>query len=188
MCSGEPKAFVNRLISKAGKRRQLGMSNTMRLKHLALAAAVLLASAGAAAAATITGDLNLRRGPGTDFGVIETMPAGAHVRVLECGGGWCRVAWRGIEGFASASYIAEGGPVYGYGPAPVYVAPPPVIGLGFGWGGPRWYGGRYGGRWHGGGYRGGYGGGGHGGGGHGGAGHGGAHYSGGHGPYGGGRH
>jgi len=47
------------------------------------------------------------------------------------------VAWRGIEGFANSSYLAGGEPVYAYEPAPVYVAPPPVVSFGFGWG-PRW--------------------------------------------------
>ena len=109
----------------------------MRLKQFALAAGILLVSASTAAAAMVTNPLNLRRGPGTGFGVIATMPPGAHVDVLERGGAWCRVAWRGIEGFASASYLAGGERVYAYEPAPVYVAPPPVVSFGYGWG-PRW--------------------------------------------------
>jgi uncharacterized protein YraI len=121
----------------------------MRLKHFALAAGVLLVSASTATAAIVTNPLNLRRGPGTGFGVITTMPPGARVDVIECGGDWCRVAWRGIEGFASASYLASGG-AYAYAPPPVYVAPPaPVISFGYGWG-PRWngyWGGRSRGHW-----------------------------------------
>ncbi len=112
----------------------------MRMKQFALAAGVLLLSASTVAAATVTNPLNLRRGPGTGFGVIATMPAGSHVDVLECGGGWCRVAWRGIEGFASSGYIAPG-EAFAYAPPPVYYAPPPpVISFGFGWSsGPRWH-------------------------------------------------
>jgi uncharacterized protein YraI len=108
----------------------------MRLKRFALAVGVLLVSASTAAAAVVTNPLNLRRGPGTGYGVIATMPPGARVDVLECGGAWCRVAWRGIEGFASASYLADGG-AYAYEPPPVYVAPPPVVRFGYSWG-PRW--------------------------------------------------
>ena len=112
----------------------------MRFKKIALAAGILLASASTAAAAVVTGDLNLRAGPGAGYGVIDTMPAGSHVRVLDCGANWCRVVWRGIEGFASAGYIADGG-AYAYVPPPVYYAPaPPVVGFGFGWDGPRWRG------------------------------------------------
>jgi uncharacterized protein YraI len=122
----------------------------MRLKLFALAAGILLASASIAAADIVTNPLNLRRGPGAGFGIIATMPPGSHVRVLECGGDWCRVVWHGIEGFASASYLAESGPVYAYEPPPVYVAPPPPI-VSFGWR-PRWAG-HWGGRWgHGGGH------------------------------------
>jgi uncharacterized protein YraI len=112
--------------------------HSMRLKQFALAAGVLLALMSTAAAAIVTNPLNLRRGPGTGFGVITIMPPGARVDVIECGGDWCRVAWRGIEGFASASYLAEDG-AYAYAPPPVYFAPPPVVSFGFGWG-PRWSG------------------------------------------------
>lgn len=104
---------------------------TMNFKSLSLAAGVLLASAGIASAATVTNDLNLRSGPGTRYGVIDTMPAGAYVRVINCGGSWCRVNWHGRVGYASASYLGGGG---AYASAPVYVAPPPVVRFGFGFG------------------------------------------------------
>ncbi len=125
----------------------------MQIRQLALAAGLLLMSAGAAfaAPALVTGDLNLRSGPGTNFGVIGVLPGGATVNVLGCGGGWCRVAWRGARGYgyASSNYLdLGGGPVYA-APPPVYVAPP-VVTFGFGWGGPRWYGGHYRGGYYGG--------------------------------------
>jgi len=135
----------------------------MRLKQFALAAGIVLVSVSTAAAAIVTSPLNLRRGPGTGFGVITAMPPGARVDVLECGGAWCRVAWRGIEGFASASYLAGGGGAYAYAPAPYYAyepapyydyAPGPVVSFGFGFGGGGWRHGWHGGRgghgWHGG--------------------------------------
>jgi uncharacterized protein YraI len=97
-----------------------------------LAVALLLGSAGVASAAVVEGDLNLRSGPGTSYRVIDTMPAGANVAILGCTGSWCRVSFRGIEGYASASYLGGGGPVYAAEP-PVYVAPPPpVFGIGIG--------------------------------------------------------
>ncbi|MBS0246161.1 MAG: SH3 domain-containing protein [Proteobacteria bacterium] len=108
----------------------------MTLKTAALATAVFIASAGIASAATVTNDLNLRSGPGTGYRVVDTMPAGAYVDVIGCGGSWCRVNWRGSVGYASASYLAGGGGAYAA--APVYVAPPPVVSFGFGFGGPRW--------------------------------------------------
>ncbi len=110
----------------------------MRLKTLSLAAVGSLLLAGAASAATITNDLNLRRGPGTRYGVIDTMPAGSYVRVLDCGGSWCRVAWNGTEGYASSNYISGGGPVYAAAPPPVVIGPRYDYGYGWGpgWGGP----------------------------------------------------
>lgn len=113
----------------------------MRFKHLALAAGLLLVSASAALAAPalVTGDVNLRTGPGTNFGVITVLPGGATVNVLGCGGGWCRIAWRDGNGYASSSYLdLGGGPVYA-APPPAYYAPPPVITFGFGFGGPSWH-------------------------------------------------
>jgi uncharacterized protein YraI len=98
-----------------------------------------LAGIGAANAAVVTGDLNLRSGPGTGYRVIGTMPAGSYVDVLGCSGAWCRVEFGGAVGYASASYLGGGG---AYAAAPVY-APPvysapyyagPAIGFGFGFG------------------------------------------------------
>lgn len=80
-------------------------SGTMRLKTLTLATTALLLSAGIASAATVTNDLNLRRAPGTRYGVIDTLPAGADVNVIGCTGNWCRVDWQGEVGYASASYL-----------------------------------------------------------------------------------
>lgn len=111
----------------------------MHLKHLSLAAGLLLASAGAAMAspAVVTNDLNLRSGPGTRYAVVATMPAGATVNVMNCGGAWCRVSWGDAVGFASRSYLGNGGPgpAYVVVPPPVVYAPPPVFAFGFGWGG-----------------------------------------------------
>ena len=90
----------------------------MKFKTLTLAAGALMLSAGIASAATVTNDLNLRSGPGTRYGVIDTMPAGAYVNVIGCGGSWCRVDWHGRVGYASASYL--GGGRGAYAAAPVY--------------------------------------------------------------------
>lgn len=107
----------------------------MQFRHLALAAGILLISAGAASAAPalVTGDLNLRSGPGTNFGVLAVLPGGATVNVVGCADGWCRIAWRGGYGYASSRYLDAGGTVYAAPPPPVY-APPPVFSFGFGFG------------------------------------------------------
>ena len=82
----------------------------MRLKMAGLAGALLLAGAGladGADAATVRSELNLRAGPGTDYGVVAVMPAGAEVDVRDCSGAWCRVAWGRAEGYVHADYLAD---------------------------------------------------------------------------------
>ena len=111
------------------------------------AAAVLLLSVGAAAAAPAISraDLNVRSGPGTGYGVVGVIQAGETVEVGGCQGSWCQVAFGGGSGYASRSYLQMAGapsagvvvqsPVYdpydddyayGYGYAPgvsIYAGP-----------------------------------------------------------------
>mgnify|MGYP000719463751 CR=1 FL=1 len=98
----------------------------------ALALSALLVLAGPALAAFAVQDLNIRTGPGTGFARVGVIPGGQNVQVLGCQGGWCQVNYRGIVGWASGSYLADGGPyrpapppAYGVPPQPGYAAPPP---------------------------------------------------------------
>lgn len=86
---------------------------TARLTAIAAAAmlALLLPAAALAASGYATGSVNLRSGPGTDYRVITTIPAGASVEVYGCDG-WCRVDYRGYRGWASARYISSAPPRY----------------------------------------------------------------------------
>ena len=108
----------------------------------ALAAAALIAvfAAGAAAApATLATNTNLRQGPGTNFGVIMTVPAGSVVDVIRCGGEWCNVMAGGRPGYMVARNLGGGAPVpvVRAAPAPlVVVEPAPVY---YGYYGPRYY-------------------------------------------------
>jgi len=102
------------------------------MKRLLLSGSLLAASSAVAAAApaTVGTDLYLRSGPGTGYGVIETMPAGAEVDATDCAGGWCRVAFDGAEGYAGRAYLdvetavgpMSGPYAYGY-PSYAYDAP-----------------------------------------------------------------
>ena len=114
----------------------------MKFKSAIIGGALLLGSAGVASAAVVEGDLNLRTGPSTSYSIIDTMPAGANVDILSCTGSWCRVAFRGIEGYASASYLGGGGGGAVYAAAPPVVVAPPVVGFSIGFGGWRHHG------WH----------------------------------------
>jgi uncharacterized protein YraI len=77
-----------------------------------LAAATLLGSVGAAAAATrpVASDTNLYYGPGKKWGVIAQIPAQAHVTVINCGPGWkrdwCHVRYGKKKGYVAAATLA----------------------------------------------------------------------------------
>ena len=75
------------------------------------AAAVLLLSAGAAAAAPAVSraDLNVRSGPGTEYGVVGVIQAGETVDVGGCKAAWCQVAFEGGTGYANRSYLQMAG-------------------------------------------------------------------------------
>jgi uncharacterized protein YraI len=81
-------------------------------KRIAVAATLLLLSAGMAAAepASVLGDLNLRAEPTTGSPVVTVLPRGATVDAFDCGAGWCRVDYDGYIGFASMSYLDIGEP------------------------------------------------------------------------------
>lgn len=109
-----------------------------------LAGLGLLLSAGAALAdpAQATAAVNVRSGPGTGYGVVDTLYPGESVDVGNCQGGWCYIQHNGPAGWVSANYLDEGGgsytppPVYDDGyddggpyydePAPIYITPPPI--------------------------------------------------------------
>lgn len=103
----------------------------MTLKTIMLSAvSALVLSAGAASAAPAMAEstLNMRSGPGTQYGVVATIPGGATVDVAGCAGSWCQVSFNGESGFANRSYLAMGGepsaavvaPGYAYDDTPLY--------------------------------------------------------------------
>lgn len=84
------------------------------------AAALLLASAGAAAAfpATATTDLNVRSGPGTGYSIVDQLQAGDTVEIVGTRGSWYQTAQ---GGWASGNFLdAEGGQTGYYGGGPAY--------------------------------------------------------------------
>lgn len=51
-------------------------------------------------------DLNVRTGPGTSFGVVDTLEAGERVEVIECQRDrWCYVDQEGPNGWVSSTYL-----------------------------------------------------------------------------------
>lgn len=78
-------------------------------KKTITAAALLLAASVSAMAVdvTATNDLNVRTGPGTSFGIIDTLDAGEVVNTTECqSSGWCYIEQSGPNGWVSSSYLA----------------------------------------------------------------------------------
>ena len=69
----------------------------------------------AAAPALVITNLNMRQGPGTNFGIITTIPGGSTVDVTGCTGEWCNVVWGGMGGYAVARNLDLGGPGTGAG-------------------------------------------------------------------------
>lgn len=52
--------------------------------------------------------MNLRTGPGMQYGVIAQFPGDSYVMVLAKGNGWWRVSIDGYVGFMSSDYLTEG--------------------------------------------------------------------------------
>lgn len=64
--------------------------------------------AAMAAPAVATGNVNVRSGPGTGYGVIDTLVRGQRVDVQQCRGSWCYVVKPGPDGWVSSSYLSAG--------------------------------------------------------------------------------
>ena len=87
------------------------MALSKKLMAAGLAALSLMATAGAASAAPafVSGNVNVRSGPGTGYSVIDTVRRGERVDVQQCRGSWCYVEKRGPDGWVSANYLERGG-------------------------------------------------------------------------------
>jgi hypothetical protein len=76
---------------------------------VAAAAVVVFLPAAQAASGTITGNVNVRSGPGTNYAVVDVARTGQQVDVQRCQGSWCYVTKPGPDGWVSASYLNAGG-------------------------------------------------------------------------------
>ena len=99
------------LLMRTTQRRGLRVSVLALFLVTALWGSVAIApqSASAAAASTTT-RLNLRAGPGTNYGVILVMPAGASLKITgSYNKGFYPVRYQGTKGWAAADYLTNGG-------------------------------------------------------------------------------
>ncbi len=106
---------------------------------IAAAATVFSVSVAEAAPGTVTGDVNLRTGPGVAYPRLATIPRSSPIEIANCQS-WCFVYWRGVSGWVAASYVRWGGyatpPTYGppsiYVPPSIYLGPNLPFSFGFG--------------------------------------------------------
>ncbi len=87
------------------------MAVTRKLLATGLATLALIATTAIASAAPAiaTGNVNVRSGPGTGYGVVDTLRRGERVDIQECRGSWCFVEKRGPDGWVSANYLSGAG-------------------------------------------------------------------------------
>lgn len=76
---------------------------------VAAAAVVVFLPAAQAAPGTVTTNVNVRSGPGTNYGVVDVARAGQQVDVQRCQGSWCYISKPGPDGWVSASYLSASG-------------------------------------------------------------------------------
>jgi uncharacterized protein YraI len=97
----------------------------------------LIPAAALAVPGSVSTDLQLRSGPGTNYGVITTIPAGAPINIDNCldGLNWCQVTYGGQTGYSYARYLladSGGGQtvVITENPSVVDVVAEPVVAVG----------------------------------------------------------
>jgi len=63
---------------------------------------------GSSVVSKTTVNLNMRRGSGTKYGIVLTIPKGAQVTVLSASNGWSNVSYNGKTGWVSSKYLTAG--------------------------------------------------------------------------------
>lgn len=59
--------------------------------------------------AVATSNVNVRRGPGTSYAVVDVLRAGQSVRISNCSGNWCWVNHGGPSGWVSQNFLSRTG-------------------------------------------------------------------------------
>lgn len=87
----------------------MALNRKLITSTLATLAVLATTVAAAAAPAIATGNVNVRSGPGTGYGVVDALRRGERVDIQYCRGSWCFVQKRGPDGWVSANYLSSGG-------------------------------------------------------------------------------
>ena len=96
---------------------------------VAATAVVVFLPAAYAAPGVVTGNVNVRSGPGTNYAVVDVVARGTQVDVQQCQGSWCYIVKSGPDGWVSGSYLSAAG-------TPVNPSQP-GLSFGFSVGGPN---------------------------------------------------
>jgi uncharacterized protein YraI len=113
-----PGTLCHRRLNNETPIEEAGM-NMLKCSTLSAAIVSLATGSAAAAPALVLDYLNLRVGPGYEYGIIEVIPAGWVIDAGGCVDGWCQVNVNGIPGYVDANYLGLARP-----PAIAYGAPP----------------------------------------------------------------
>lgn len=54
------------------------------------------------------GSVNIRTGPGKNYGVIKSVKSGSYVMILQQGSGWWKISANGSVGYMDSSYLKDG--------------------------------------------------------------------------------
>jgi uncharacterized protein YraI len=105
-----PKSEQRTFSISAAPAMLRGVFVTRRISNLVGAVLLFVGLASNSAVAAngfTTADVNMRAGPGAQYPIITTVPAGAGVTIYGCvrGWRWCDTNWRGIRGWVSARFL-----------------------------------------------------------------------------------
>ena len=80
--------------------------NTIFFAAMTVAAALLSAASAATVASAMT-PLNIRSGPGPQYGVIAAIPVRGQATIVGCiqGSLWCQVSYNGTQGWVYSQYL-----------------------------------------------------------------------------------
>ncbi|MGH6665584.1 MAG: SH3 domain-containing protein, partial [Pseudolabrys sp.] len=83
------------------------LKRTILFAAMTAAAVALSSYASAATIAAATTPLNIRSGPGPQYGIVGAIPARGQATVLGCiqGSLWCQVSFNGQQGWAYSQYL-----------------------------------------------------------------------------------
>ncbi|MCJ8055137.1 SH3 domain-containing protein [Shinella curvata] len=71
------------------------------------AVAFAIAAPAQAAPGMVTGNINVRTGPGVNYSTIGTVLYGEDVDIARCKRGWCYISHPGADGWVSQKYLAR---------------------------------------------------------------------------------